>query len=221
MDDSTPMRKSRSASSEAKDTSVRGTKRGSGRSPVPPTITAEPFPVRSVDIAQPKLNRTVSNASCSSNASELDQRATKRRNGEPPFSKSGLSSPPPSRDTTPADELPTISFPIEEAEEPVSPPPASQQLECAPSPSAQESTRQRSLLPRRTAIPAFKDVPISRADQLPSSREGSLSDSELTSSAASASSSIYSTRSRLRRPLVSTPRMWSTLTRMGGAALGQ
>ncbi|GMK58742.1 hypothetical protein CspeluHIS016_0601840 [Cutaneotrichosporon spelunceum] len=128
------------------DTS-RGVKRGSGRSPVPQEAALSPR----ASGGPPRLIRSSSNASCSSSASELDQRATKRR-ADAPLPKSGLSSPPPSRDTTPAaEELRSSSFPfIEEAEEgPSTPPRTTVPLtgQAPPTPST-ATQRPRSLIPR-------------------------------------------------------------------------
>jgi len=209
------------------DGSVRGVKRGSGRSPLPQTMRGDSPPPRAPEPTYPRLARSPSNASCSSQMSELDQRATKRRNGDsPPLAKSGLSSPPPSRDATPEEEIPPVTFPIEEGEEPVTPPTNTRALEPllgCPSTPIEATPRSRSLLPRRAALSTLKDKEKDKDSLSPllpsSSTEGSVSDSEGTASSAS---SINSTRSKLplRRTLVASPRVWNTLSRISGAALG-
>ncbi|KAL7420425.1 cell division control protein 14 [Cryptotrichosporon argae] len=73
--------------------STRGTKRGATRAPIPQFINAGPP-------ATPTRGVHRSTSSCSSLASDFDQRATKRR-PEVVLSPLGLSSPPPSREVTP------------------------------------------------------------------------------------------------------------------------
>lgn len=234
-----------SPSSDRGEGSVRGIKRGSGRTPVSspqPVRGQAPPPASTPRLAETqagRLVRSTSSASCSSSVSELDQRATKRRNGDSPLAKSGLSSPPPSRDTTPADDLPPAptTFPIEESEEPTTPPASkltfdsNTQVMTPPSPAQRELPRSRSLIPRRGGIPIFKDEkPARRSGRTKSATDtGSLSDSEVSSAVSSsgvASTPSSNTRSNkvpssTRRALLSTPRVWNTLSRLGGAALGQ
>lgn len=245
---STPKRTVKSAvpspSSERPDGSVRGIKRGSGRTPVPqatpqplrgqaPTTSQQPqLQSQQMQVQSPagRLVRSTSSASCSSSVSELDQRATKRRNGDSPLSKSGLSSPPPSRDTTPADDLPPSTFPIQEADEPATPPASKPTFDTAqvmmtpPTPKQSDLPRSRSLIPRRGAIPLFKDDKPERRSSKGRRSDGCMSDSEVDSVVSSATSASNSpaanTRSKLptsrSRGLLSSPRVWNTLSRLGG-----
>ncbi len=195
--------KSDAPSPPSRNDTVRGVKRGSTRAPVPQEANLTPRTSEST----PRLIRSSSNASCSSSASELDQRATKRR-ADAPLPKSGLSSPPPSRDTTPAaEDLPSSSFPfIEEGEEgPSTPPRSTAPLtgQAPPTPST-TSQRPRSLIPRLGSSQLAQAV-------TPSSRSQSSS-----SSADEPEAGPSSQRSKLpTRRLINTPRVWNPLARMG------
>lgn len=194
--------------------SVRGIKRGSGRTPVRQTDPASP-PRTSENTH--RLIRSSSNASCSSSVSELDQRATKRRPGDGPLPKSGLSSPPPSRDATPAaDDLPSSSFPfpIEESEEgPNTPPPPTVALVSGQAPPTPSTTAQRprSLIPRlgSTQLKELASASPSRSQ----SSSSSADDPEVLNPTLNASP-----RSKLpTRRLLGTPRVWNPLARMSTA----
>ncbi|KAL1405347.1 cell division control protein 14 [Vanrija albida] len=209
------------SSGDSQDGSVRGIKRGSGRSPVPHVLRGEAaqrvvttVPVRT------GLARSVSSASCSSSVSELDQRATKRRQGDAP-AESGLSSPPPSRESTPSDgsTAPTSSFPIDEATEPpTTPRQTPSQLSSRPetptTPSARGDVNRpvRSLIPRRGAV-ATKDgmvashSPTRLVRSKSTAVDGQFADSEVLPSSASTGS----LSSRMKMPssrLMSPTRSW-------------
>ncbi|BEI83799.1 hypothetical protein CcaverHIS002_0404030 [Cutaneotrichosporon cavernicola] len=183
--------------------SIRGVKRGSGRAPVPQVTNLTPRTSEST----PRLIRSSSNASCSSSASELDQRATKRR-ADAPLPKSGLSSPPPSRDVTPsAEELLSSSFPfIEEGEKgPSTPPRNTVPLagQAPPTPST-ATQRPRSLIPRLGSSQLAQATPSSSRSQSSSS------------SSDEPEAGPNSSRSKLpTRRLVNTTRGWNPLSRMG------
>lgn len=191
--------------------SLRGVKRGSGRAPVPQVPMSPP---RTSDNT-PRLMRSSSNASCSSSVSELDQRATKRRPGDGPLPKSGLSSPPPSRDTTPAgDDVPSSSFPfpIEESEEgPNTPPHSNITLASgqAPPTPATNSQRPRSLIPRLGSA-QLKDL----ATVSPSKSQSSTNSTDEPE--VLAPTPHVSPRSKLpTRRLLPAPRVWNTLAPSG------
>lgn len=194
--------------------SLRGIKRGSGRAPLPQALRGdEPASPPRTSESTPRLMRSSSNASCSSSVSELDQRATKRRPGDSPLPKSGLSSPPPSRDTTPAADDFTSSgfpFPIEESEEtPNTPPRSTVALASGQAPPTPSATAQRptSLIPRLVST-QNKDLP-SRS-QTSSSTSSADDASEILTPTPSASP-----RSKLpSRRLLAAPRIWNPLARV-------
>jgi hypothetical protein len=175
-------------SSTTPDSPGRGVKRGSGRIPVQPLPPAD-LPPHAAEATRPRAYRSHSTTSISSQQSELDQRATKRRSGEPSLSNLGLSSPPPSREHTPQDDL---AANLSQAQHPEPPtPPANEIPLPAPLTPEEETFRSHRSRPR-VAGNTFKDkqaVPRSPRRNS-SSNESSASDSELSSSASSAVSSL-------------------------------
>ncbi|CAK9786997.1 phosphatases II [Cutaneotrichosporon oleaginosum] len=198
--------KSDAPSPPSRNDTIRGVKRGSGRAPVPQEVTLTPRTSEST----PRLIRSSSNVSCSSSTSELDQRATKRR-ADAPLPKSGLSSPPPSRDATPGteDAPPASSFPfIEEGEEgPSTPPRTTAPLTGQPPPTPATTTqRPRSLIPR------LGSSQLAQAVTSPSRSQSS------SSSADEPEAGPSNNRSKLpTRRLISTQRVWNPLARMSAA----
>ncbi|WOO85666.1 Tyrosine-protein phosphatase CDC14 [Vanrija pseudolonga] len=219
------------SSADSQDGSVRGIKRGSGRSPVPHVLRGEAAqPVVTAVPIRTGLARSVSSASCSSTVSELDQRATKRRQGDA-VAKSGLSSPPPSRETTPSDGStpPTSSFPIEETPEPLTTPRQTlSQLSSRPETPPTISARADGIRPVRSLIPCRgtvlnKDgIAVSSPPHSPSRMtrskstnvDGQFADADTLPT----SSSTGSISARMKLPssrLIIPAQSWQAVARMG------
>lgn len=208
------------------DASARGVKRGSTRAPVASGSQSVRGESPNADLtAQPVLARSPSNASCSSSNSEIDQRSPKRRPGESPLSKSGLSSPPPSRDSTPFGDEESGTFPIAEHEEPQTPPQQTKLLAVQPltPPSPSLSKENGRTIPRRGALPFGKEEKalatsgVSRSTTSASETSAftdSSDPSEPTPLAPVAISPRAKVSSRRSNP---TPRSWTALSRLGGA----
>lgn len=215
------------AGKDRTDASARGVKRGSTRAPVASTGSQS---VRGETpngdlTAQPILARSPSNASCSSSNSEIDQRSPKRRPGDSPLSKSGLSSPPPSRDSTPFGDEDNSTFPIAEHDEPQTPPQQMKKLATQPltPPSPSLSKEHGRTIPRRGTLPFGKEEKASATSSVSGSTASASENSAFSDSsdpvepkppAPAAISPRVKVSSRRSNP---TPRSWTTLSRLGGA----